>query len=758
MAVWAALLFACPVSAAPTSTTPGTGDASFAEGLRAYQRGAFALAVTSWLEAARAYADENRPAEESTAQVHLARAYQNLGEYDEATRALDQALAHARRAGDPKRIATALVGIAALDAARGRDTARSQLDESLRLAREAGDPALVASVLHTLGNHHATQKRYREAVEPYRESAREAAGAGQRALAARALTNLAMVRRHLEDADGATESLAAASEQLRGLPPSHESAYTLIGIGLAYRDLRPLRPAAAETLLRLAGTAFSDAASVAGRSGDARAASYAWGNLGTLYEEERRFDEALELTRRAILAAQRAGAPESLYRWQWQSARLLVHRGGPDQAIAAYRRALETLQGVRSELATAHGGGAGTFRESVGPVFLELVDLLLRRSESLPGAEQAAVLKEARETVELLKAAELRDYFRDDCVEAARARVATLEAVSRTAVVVYPILLPTRLELLVSVPSGLRRKTVPVGAAAVTEEVRRFRRALEKRTTHEYRPHAQQLYAWLIRPIEAELAEAAPDTLVFVPDGPLRTIPMAALLDGDQFLAARYAIAITPGLSLTDPRPMKREGAKVLAAGVTQAVQGFSALPNVRQEVEMIHDLYGGTALLNRDFRLADVRRRLRDERFTMIHIASHARFGNDVGRTFLVGFDDRLTMDGLDEFLGVFRFRDEPLDLLTLSACDTAIGDDRAALGLAGVAIKAGARSAVATLWHINDRASAELMGEFYRQLQEPSTSRARALNRAQLKLLNDPRYEHPGYWSPFLLINNWL
>ncbi len=92
------------------------------------------------------------------------------------------------------------------------------------------------------------------------------------------------------------------------------------------------------------------------------------------------------------------------------------------------------------------------------------------------------------------------------------------------------------------------------------------------------------------------------------------------------------------------------------------------------------------------------------------------------------------------------------------MSACETAAGDDRAALGLAGVAIKAGARSALATLWFINDPASSILVAEFYRQLQDPSVSRAVALQRAQLKLLNDPRYQHPGYWSPFLLINNWL
>jgi len=107
---------------------------------------------------------------------------------------------------------------------------------------------------------------------------------------------------------------------------------------------------------------------------------------------------------------------------------------------------------------------------------------------------------------------------------------------------------------------------------------------------------------------------------------------------------------------------------------------------------------------------------------------------------------------------VGVFRFRDDPLELLTLSACETAAGDDRAALGLAGIAIKAGARSALATLWNINDEASVDLVVDFYRELKEPSISRAVALQHAQIKMLENPRYEHPGFWSPFLLINNWL
>jgi CHAT domain-containing protein len=138
--------------------------------------------------------------------------------------------------------------------------------------------------------------------------------------------------------------------------------------------------------------------------------------------------------------------------------------------------------------------------------------------------------------------------------------------------------------------------------------------------------------------------------------------------------------------------------------------------------------------------------------------VASHGEFSRDASQTFLLAFKDKITMDRLDQLIGLFRFRDNPLELLTLSACDTAAGDDRAALGLAGVAIKAGARSAVATLWNVNDEASADLVAEFYREIKIPARSRAAALQRAQLKIISDPRFDHPGFWSAFILINNWL
>jgi CHAT domain-containing protein len=161
---------------------------------------------------------------------------------------------------------------------------------------------------------------------------------------------------------------------------------------------------------------------------------------------------------------------------------------------------------------------------------------------------------------------------------------------------------------------------------------------------------------------------------------------------------------------------------------------------------------------MNNDFQASRLERELREGRYGGLHIATHGRFSTEVNDSFLLTFDGKLTMQTLDQLIGLFRFRQEPLELLTLSACQTGVGDDRAALGLAGVALKAGARSALATLWFINDEASATLISEFYRQLRNPALSKAVALQRAQLKLLSDRIYEHPAYWSPFLLLNNWL
>jgi CHAT domain-containing protein len=141
-----------------------------------------------------------------------------------------------------------------------------------------------------------------------------------------------------------------------------------------------------------------------------------------------------------------------------------------------------------------------------------------------------------------------------------------------------------------------------------------------------------------------------------------------------------------------------------------------------------------------------------------MVHFASHAVFTGNPETSFLLTHDGRLTLDRMGDMIGQTRFRDTPLELLVLSACETAAGDEGAALGLAGVAIRSGARSALGSLWKITDVAAYELMVAFYEELKDPSVSKARALQLAQTRLFEGDRFAHPYYWSPYLLISNWL
>jgi tetratricopeptide (TPR) repeat protein len=330
-------------------------------------------------------------------------------------------------------------------------------------------------------------------------------------------------------------------------------------IGRTYQRLGQTEP----SLAWRAAAVFTTAADMAQSLYDYRTLSYAWGYLGRLYEEAQRYAEAIQLTRQAAWAAQQTHVPEALYLWHWQSARLLHALGDVYAAIVAYDRAIATVQSMRPELLHAYGSVDTSFRTSLGPLYFEQVDLLLRRAADLEAHPQAAILPQyeyylqrARDTVEQFKTAELHDYFRNTCVDAARPGITALDRVSPQALIVYPILLPDRTELLISMPTGLKRLPLPVTGVQLEQRVRIFRNALEDRDALRYLRHAQGLYARLIQPLEADFIALSIQTIVFVPDGALRTLPFAALHDGQQFLIEKYAVAITPSLTLTEPRPL----------------------------------------------------------------------------------------------------------------------------------------------------------------------------------------------------------
>ena len=733
------------------------------QGQRAFQNGAFSQAAADWQRAVESFRGQRDTNAEILVSLSLASAYQGMGQQRRAVQILEDALARAEKTGDRSRVTLVKSKLgAALIMTLEADRAASLLREALEAARADKDTQVAASILNDLGNLSATQQKYAEASTAYEESVALARESSNSWLTAQALCNAAAAAARAGEHRKADDLNTQALRETDRLDGSHAKAFLLVTAGQTDRQIKFADTEPAQRLLLRAHQSLQQALEMAEKTDDHSIETYALGYLGQLYEQDGQPEAALALTRRAAFAAQQAQMPEALYRWEWQTGRLLKAQGNIEPAMVAYRRAVQTLQPIRGDVSLGYGNATArlSFRESEGPLFFELADLLLQlaKSASDPKREQELLL-EARDTVEHLKTVELEDYFCDECVDVQRVRTRAIETVDEHSAVVYLIPLSTRTELLVGLTSGLKRFTVDVSADALTAEVRRFRQNLETRTTYGYLAQAQQLYNWLIRPIRGLLGENRINTLVFVPDGALRTIPFATLHDGERFVIQDMAVAVAPGLSLVEPRPIERGKARLLLNGLSKPVQGFDPLDFVAGELRSIDPSASSETLLNEGFTLTEFKRKLTEEQFSIIHIASHGQFDRDVRKTFVLTYDSKLTLNDLEALIRPGQYRGRPVELLVLSACQTAAGDDRAALGLAGVAIKAGARSALASLWFVNDQSTSALISEVYSQLrQSPSVSKAQALQAAQIKLLSDRRYRHPCYWSPYLIIGNWL
>ncbi|NET59647.1 MAG: CHAT domain-containing protein [Symploca sp. SIO2E6] len=550
---------------------------------------------------------------------------------------------------------------------------------------------------------------------------------------------------------------------------------------------------------------------------DPRAESLAVGNLGKVYEQTDQWSEAQKLTEQALALAQNINARDLTYQWQWQLTRVLTNQGEMAKAIAANQQAFNILQSLRSDLVAMNPEVRFSFQEKIEPIYRNLVSLLLQEDETrgrgdagtrgwgdgemggwgdgedkenkgdniatsssqfpipnsqFPIPKQPTTnnqqqttnnnLKQARKIIESLQLAELENFFRTPCLNAKAEQVDTvIEKGDRTAAVVYPIILPDRLAVILSLPGqSLSQYSIKLPQSEVEQTVTRLRQAMNPALSNKQRLKlSQKVYDWLIRPIEKQLTEGEIKTLVFVLDGVLRNVPMAALHDGEQYLIENYSVALTPSLQLLEPRSLQQLQLESLTGGLTEARNGFSALPAVAEEVKQISEKIPSEILLNAQFTRTNLEKQIKSLSVPIVHLATHGQFSSKPEETFLLTWDERLKVNSLSQ---LFKTREEtngePIELLVLSACQTANGDKRAALGLAGLAVRSGARSTLATLWTVNDQSTAETMVEFYRYLSQGSGNRAEALRQAQLSLLKQQKYQHPYYWAPFVLVGNWL
>lgn len=708
---------------------------------------ALAVAAAPELALTQLRARVNR-ADNPTARVEadwaLADELLNQGLVLQAERALRDAAAQSADASH--RSGTALRLGTALTAAGKYDEARAQLK-----AAELNAPSLSASdrqrLQETQGRAAVESGDLVAAEHAFSAAADAAHEAGDSVGEMRGRINSLRTRLDRKEIAGLEERLQGLDGASGSLPVGEESAVLRLSLGeLFERAVREFR-----SPLVLRGRALANYTQAQQVATKVSTRAYAAGLLGALYEDEGRTDEALHFTTRAIALAQSVDAQDQLYRWEWQAARLARQKGESTASAQAIDSAVFTLSGIRNDVLQSSRQAYST---RIEPVYLEYADVHLRQAAALPegSPEQQRVLRDVRDQLESLKQAEVQDYFNNGCVTSGASSKSV--SIAGTAVI-YPILLSDRTEVLIESGDMLRRFATPVSRGELTATVRRFRLGLEQPSAGDsYRQPAQSLYKWLLAPAAQFLEDQHVNTLVFVPSGSLRTIPLGALLDGNTFVVERYSVATTPAITLI-PTLSAPATNHVLVAGLTESVQGFAGLPSVETEIATIGAIFPSESLKDQTFQLTSIRTDLSKTGFSVAHLATHGEFNADHRQSFILTYDSRLTMDGLQAALGK---RQDPLDLLVLSACSTAAGDDRAALGLAGVAIQAGARSALASLWSISDEATAALMGSFYQSRKSGGQTKAQSLRGAQLALLQKPEYRHPSYWAPYLLVGNWL
>jgi CHAT domain-containing protein len=507
---------------------------------------------------------------------------------------------------------------------------------------------------------------------------------------------------------------------------------------------------------------------------DLKTQSYALGYLGRLYEQHAQdskeyLQTAKTHTQKALSIAQSLdlNAPELAYQWQWQLGRILEKTQSPhSEILSAYKAAFNTLQSLRQELVSSNRDLQFSFRDEVEPVYRKYVDLLLQNNPSQDN------LKEARNVIEALQLAELDDFFNDACITAQESK---LEDIASDTAVLYPILLDGKIAVIYTLSDSLIDYTIEP-----LSNPQRFERTinalindLKEDINDNYQQYGQIIYDSLFSDKLKSFLRSNNQikTLVFVLDGQLRNLPMATLYDGEKYLIEKYALAVAPGLNLLAPGSLNSLDLRILPGGLAQKAPSFdlvhtrlNPLSNALSELESIAQLFENQTpvVLDESFTVEVIKSYFANVYYSIFHWVTHGQFSSNPEETFILTWNERLGVNQLNELIqSQAEFSSEPIELLVLSACETAEGDNRAALGLAGVSIRAGSRSTVATLWKVDDRATSEFMSQFYQEMIENKNTKAEALKTVQESFLSGEKGEalrDPRFWAAFVLIGHWI
>ncbi len=638
--------------------------------------------------------------------------------------------------------------------------AEETLQAAARLSREAAYTSLEASAIFTLGWVYDNQQNYSQAIASYQSAIALYERSDDVSREMRALNNLSLVYLNQGDPAAAEETLA------RGLSL------------LAVQD-------------------------------DAQERAILLNSLGALQRATGRFDQAWSTHLQALRLSQQTGDVQGQIEVKLNLGWLMEGRGQPDLAIFFYKQAIAQIESIRQDLRQLSQEVQQRYTLTIEDFYRNLADLLLQQNRVAEAVQVLELLKlqevesylhgaQASREAALNTPAEaalaitfdaistdipLADFIRQPLVAALSESAATsagrafeLQSIEALQVALaaqpvetaalYPLILGDRLELILITADGpLVHRTTSVSQRELSDTVGELKRMLSTDVL-DAQPSARQLYDWLIRPLEKTLADRQIENIIYLPDGVLRYVPIAALYDGEQWFAQKYQSHNITAATIDDLTAKPDSDLSVLAGAFTADIPAYrvevgqqsylyDGLPAAKQEIENLAAVIPQTlALLNRDFTPTNMLGDVGGHR--IVHLATHAQFVPGQPEDSFILFGDGSTVD----LRGVGQWQLPDVDLVVFSACQTAtslVGAGQEILGLGFQVQQTGAGAVIASLWSVDDTATAALMNQFYIALSEGNT-KAQALQQAQLRMIGSDRFSHPYDWAAFILIGNGL
>lgn len=359
---------------------------------------------------------------------------------------------------------------------------------------------------------------------------------------------------------------------------------------------------------------------------------------------------------------------------------------------------------------------------------------------------------------DLLLLSELENFFKDDCFEletyTEKDKLAYLKQTDTA--VVNTIILDDKTYLIWQFSDGKFKKyAVNISQSQLEKLVTQWRFDLENKENDNYLPLSQQLYKLFFSPaVQADLETSKPKNLIFVNDGILRNVPLVSLHDGHKFLVENYSVTNSLGFNIR-AKQANLPVEKAIAFGLSTQTEQFPPLPYVEQEIKKLGELVKQKQFLNNQFSLKNFVQQVESNETSLVHIATHGQFGGTTENTFLQAYQSQISLKELEETLSVrnHNFPGNPIQLLVLSACETAVSNPRSTLGMSGVAARAGVSNVLGSLWSVNDQQIVTLINGFYSYWIQDGLSQPEALRQAQLDLIKSSN-NHPSNWSSMILI----